>query len=467
MTRIIWATLVSIPTLIIAQTGDTGATADTVSRGSTVMDGASSGEVDSLAARVSGLEAKTAAVGEKVGNMEATLVAGEEAFAEVKTTVGKLAKIKVGGYIQAQWEYAENAGAFTATSQERFRMRRARLKTTYQGAMSKYVLEFDALPTGLSVKDANATITEPWLNAFSFEGGIMDRPFGFEVGYSSSAIEVPERTKGSNVLMPGEKDMGFAFIFKGTEQMGPLEMLDVKFGAFTGMGSGANENDDEKDFIGRLGLAVPVYDLNLAIDGGFSLYLGKVTDTTLKVSQTQKANGNYTWAGKSNLKRLDTYDRNLMGVDAQIYYDIPVIGGISLRGEYWWGDWASTAGSYNLYTGDAKGIYLREVASWYLMAVQNIGASNQIAVRYDLFDPNTQVGGDDIGKAGANLNENDAALSTLGLAWNYFWDDAVRFTLAYDINRNEKVNAAATGSLSKWEDDFDNNQWTFRMQVKF
>jgi Phosphate-selective porin O and P len=419
-------------------------------------------------------EAKLASLSEKVGNLEAAHKSSEEAFAEAKTTLDKLAKIKVSGYVQAQWQFADslnqasvNGGNFTATSQERIMIRRARLKTTYQSATSKYVLEFDALPTGMTVKDANATITEPWLKAFSLEAGIMDRPFGFEVGYSSSAIEVPERTRGSQVLMPGEKDLGIALAFKGTEQMGLLEMFNFKAGAYTGMGSGAVENDNEKDYIGRVGFEFPFYDINLSLDGGFSTYIGQVTNTTTKAFETAKNADTLTWKSVTGKKVRDTYGRNLMGVDAQLYYDIPVLGGISLRGEYWWGEWPSVNGNTGLYTGDTNGVYQRNVASWYVMAVQNVGLKNQLAVRYDVFDPNTDAGGDEIGKKGSRLNANDAAQGCIAVAWNYFWDDAVKFTVAYDFNQNEKVNTAATGSLAKWKDDFDNNQWTARMQVKF
>jgi hypothetical protein len=406
-----------------------------------------------------------------------------ESYLETKATVDKLAKIKVGGYIQAQWQYADslsqasvNGGSFTATSQERMTIRRGRLKTTYQGATSRYVLEIDALPTGVVIKDVNAQITEPWLKAFSLTAGVMDRPFGFEVGYSSGSIELPERTRGSQILMPGEKDLGGMIEFAGTDKLGLLEHVNFKAGVFTGVGSTLAENDNEKDYAGRLGLAFPFYDLNLAVDGGVSGYLGKVTNSTGKVAEVGRNGDTLTWASKTGKKALDTYDRNLVGLDAQVYYDIPVLGGISLRGEYWWGEWTSVNGNTGLYAlGDTNGIYLRNVASWYVMAVQNIGSKNQIAVRYDVFDPNTDVEGDDVGKLRTSkLNVNDLALSTIGLGWNYFWDDAVRFTLNYDINMNEEANSAATGAnaaasatFKKWSDDFENNQWTVRMQVRF
>jgi hypothetical protein len=414
---------------------------------------------------------------EALANLKGQVDGLNESYLETKTTVDKLAKLKVGGYIQAQWQYADsvnqasvNGGSFPATSQERTILRRARLKTTWQSPTSRYVLEIDALPAGVTIKDVNAQITEPWLKAFSVTAGVMDRPFGFEVGYSSSAIELPERTRGSQVLMPGEKDLGAEIEFAGTEAMGFAEHLNFKVGAFTGVGSALVENDNERDYIGRAGFTLPFYDINLAVDGGFSAYIGKVTNSTAKVAEMGSKGDTLTWVSTTGKKALDTYDRNLMGVDAQIYYDIPVIGGISLRGEYWWGDWVSVNGNTGLYTlGDTNGVYLRKVSSWYIMAVQNIGNKNQLAVRYDMFDPNTDAEGSDIGKySTSKLTVNDLAQSTLGLGWNFFWDEAVRFTLNYDINMNEKSESTvSSAAFKKWSDDFENNQWTFRMQVKF
>lgn len=416
---------------------------------------------------------------EAVTNLKGQVDGLNESYLETKSTVDKLAKLKVGGYIQAQWQYADslnqasvNGGSFSATSQERIMLRRARLKSTWQGTTSRYVMEIDALPTGIVIKDVNAQISEPWLKAFSLTAGVMDRPFGFEVGYSSSMIELPERTRGSQILMPGEKDLGVQVEFAGTEKMGFLEHINFKAGAFTGLGSALAENDNEKDYIGRLGFQLPFYDINLAVDGGVSGYVGKVTNSTGKAAEIGKIGDSLSWVNKTGKTALDTYDRALTGLDAQVYYDIPVLGGISLRGEYWWGEWVSVNGNTGLYTlGDTNGVYQRNIASWYVMAVQNIGNKNQIAMRYDVFDPSTDVEGEDIARAkSSKLSVNDAALSTLGLGWNFFWDEAVRFSLNYDFNMNEKVNSAnpaATAAFKKWSDDFENNQVTVRMQVKF
>jgi hypothetical protein len=440
--------------------------------------------------------AKTAeqieALQDKLKSLGATVHSGEEAFAEMKTTVDKLAKIKVSGYIQAQWQYADSmginsiaggnfakttapnpAGNFPAigSSQERFQLRRGRVKTTYDAGLSQYVLQIDVIPSGVTIKDAYGSFTDPWLKAFTATAGVFDRPFGFEISYSSSSREMPERTRVFQTLFPGERDLGAKLEFKGTEHMGLLQYINLKGGLFTGMGPTANENDNEKDFIGRAGFNAPFYDLNLAIDGGFSAYIGKVTDIAGKGFEVKESGTGDTlrWTGVSSPARLDTYDRNIMGVDAQLYYDIPVIGGISLRGEYVWGDQPGTRDATPFYNGtDTNGVYNRKVAGWYVAAVQNVFSSTQAVVRYDVFDPNTEVEGDDIGRgARANLTSADIAYATLGLGGVYHWNEWIKFHLYYDMVSNEEINAAATGGLAPFKNDLNDNVWTLRMQVKF
>ncbi len=474
-----WSALLALPAVVLAQGGPSS----------------DSTKIDALATKVAHVEAKVAHVEEEASKIEATLKSGEEAFAEVKTTVDKLAKIKVSGYIQAQWQYADSPGVSTVaggnfnktststspatanggwpaleTSQERFQIRRGRLKTTYDAGLTQYVLQIDVIPSGVSIKDAYATITEPWLKAFSGTAGVFDRPFGFEISYSSSAREFPERTRIFQTLFPGERDLGAKLEFKGTEQLGFLQYLNAKGGVFTGMGATGTENDNEKDYIGRLGFTAPFYDINLAIDGGFSVYSGKVTNITTKVSDIGKRGTSDTvaWIAKTGTKRLDTFDRNIMGADMQLYYDIPVIGGLSLRGEYVWGNQPSGSSNSQFYAGDTNGVFNREVAGWYIAAVQNLGTKVQAIGRYDIYDPNTEVDGNDIGRgARANLTANDIAYSTIGFGAVYHWDEWVKFQAYYDMVTNEEINSAATGGLVPFTKDLSDNVFTLRMQVKF
>ncbi len=469
-----------------------------------------------------------------------------ESYLETKSTVDKLSKIKVSGYVQAQWQLADSAGVpsmaggnfpfnvlnwhstgsvadsarflDTLASKQRFMIRRARIKTTYDAGTSKYVLEIDVLPNGVGIKDANVTLLEPWLKTFSATLGIMDRPFGFEVPYSSASLETPERTRMVQTIFPGEKDLGVKLEANPTENMGFLQYLNFKGGFFTGMGGNTpnfNEVDNKVDFIGRGGFRIPIYSMNMEFDGGFSAYLGKVPsrsdiafhmgDSIAAVPRNRKtgpANDLRDTVMDSvrttamvmttgNLGRL--FDRKVFGVDAQFYCDIPVIGGLSLRGEYDWGTLPGTLTSNapfyaSAYPGD---LLERNMVGWYVMLVQNIGSMFQAVARYDVFDPNTDAKGSDIFRYYQTENEPlnhlqsmaDLKFSTLGLGLNYYWDEHLRFTVYYDRVTNEKVNpenedalyvyganipeVLPSNPLGHYRSDLSDNVFSFRAQFKF
>lgn len=418
---------------------------------------------------------------EEVGKLKGQLDGLNEDYLETKSTVAGLAKIKLGGYVQVQWQHLDSIGGpvlaggnMPVNSDRRLMVRRARFKTVYDGGTSKYVLEIEALPTGLSLKDVEVQMTEPWLKTFGLNFGVMDRPFGFEIPYSSSLIETPERSRFENNYFAGEKDLGAELVIDPNSSWGFAQFLNFKGGLFTGMGGNADEIDREMDFIGRLGFKAPFPDLGLAIDGGFSAYLGQVEDA----SDTA-----FDLSGKaftpSAGHKLETFDRDVYGVDAQLYYDIPVVGGTSLRFEYEWGRMPGTAGSSKPYvpttpigpysaTAGAPNLYMRNVAGWYVTWVQNLGSLFQGVLRYDYFDPNTDVKGSDIGvAANKGLGAGDIAYGTLGYGLIYHWSGNLKFTAYYDRVMNEKVDDAATGGLAAYKKDLNDNLFTFRAQVKF
>jgi hypothetical protein len=422
-------------------------------------------------------------VEEGLSNVKGSVESLTESYLETKSTVDKLARIKVSGYIQAQWQYADSngqpsfaGGNFAPLTKQRFQLRRARLKTQYESATSRYVLQFDVAQTGLAIKDAYVTLMEPWLKTFSGTMGVFNRPFGFEIAYSSSSRESPERSRVFQTLFPGERDMGAMLEIAPPSEMGPLSMLNFKGGVFTGMRENTVENDNEQDFIGRLGFQAPFYGINLSIDGGVSAYMGKVTNRTDTVFESGTgANGLKAMVRDVGGNLNGTVDRNYYGADLQLYYDLPVIGGTSLRGEYLWGEQPGAAGSSSFYPGTGS-LYKREFMGWYAMLVQNIFAKNQLVFKYDVYDPNVNADAGDIGKAttaapvgpaGVALGAADIQISTLGLGWLYHWDENVRLMAYYDMVANEEINANAAGGLATWKQDFDDNIFTFRIQVKF
>lgn len=415
-----------------------------------------------------------------------------ESYLETKTTVEALKKLKVSGYIQAQFQSADKDGAkasysggdFPSAAHSRFMVRRGRVKFNYDNDITQYVLQLDATEKGVGLKDAYVSMKEPWLRAVSLTAGVFDRPFGFEISYSSSSRETPERSRLFQTLFPGERDLG-AKIEIGAQD-GPLSYLNLKAGLFSGNGI-ASETDNHKDFIGRLGFTIPLDQINLAIDGGVSAYIGKVK-LDLPSSVTSNVLIDSLVDGKLKYKSVTTtttpkgykldkanpaaetgkdYERTYIGGDLQFYYDLPVLGGFSLRGEYIQGKQPGTASSSSAYKAGNGDLYMRNFSGYYINYIQNIGLNNQFVLKYDVYDPNTDVKGSEIGPGTSKFSAADLKYSTLGLGWIFHYDANVKFLVYYDMVTNEKVSSSSSASLSAYRDDIKDNVFTFRVQYKF
>lgn len=412
-------------------------------------------------------DSEVVALKEQVTELKGALEGLNESYLETKTTVDKLSKLKISGYIQSQYQVGETAdgfdsfsgGNFSANVKDRFLVRRGRVKFSYQAGLTQYVLQIDATQGGVSLKDVYVVAKEPWLKLAELKAGVFDRPFGYEISYSSSQREAPERTRMSQILFPGERDLGAQIAL--TPENGPLSYFNLKAGLFNGNKSTA-ETDRNKDFIGRLGYSFPFEDAGFSIDGGVSVYAGKVTTDSTIFKFDESAN---KWVTDKKAKKGQTSDRSYFGADMQLYYDVPVIGGAILRADFITGDQPSEKDKYEYYpTGSTSKLYARNFTAWAITYVQNVGNDLQFVVRYDVFDPNTKVKGSDF-KAGSNLTKGDIKYSTLGLGAVYYWDANLKFTLYYDMVTNEKVDD--TSSLTAYKDDIKDNVLTLRAQYKF
>jgi hypothetical protein len=342
------------------------------------------------------------------------------------------------------------------------------VKVNYDNDLTQYVLQIDVTQNGVAIKDAYATVKEPWLKAISLTGGIFNRPFGFEISYSSSDRESPERTRVIQTLFPGERDLG-AKIEIAPPETSPLSFLNVRAGLLNGVLNTANENDNFKDLTGRVGVQVPFAEEGLAIDGGLSFYSGQARSNSRFVYAMDGSTKNFV-VDSAAANSGSYYDRSYLGVDVQLYYDLPVLGGLSLRGEYISGKQPGTATSAVFYNpgSTVTALYQRNFAGWYVNFVQNIGLQHQFILKYDELDPNTDVRGNDIGAAGKNSTATDLKYTTFGIGWIYHWDANVKFTFYYDMVTNEKVNASATTTaLLPFKEDVKDNVFTVRMQYKF
>ena len=421
------------------------------------------------------LQQRMADVKEQVDGLNEQLLA-------LSPVVDALKKIKLTGYIQSQFQVADADGAgsfaggnFATGVHSRYLVRRGRLKVNYDNDLTQYVLQVDVTPGGVAIKDAYGSVKEPWLKTFGLTAGVFDRPFGFEISYSSSNREAPERTRMYQTLFPGERDMGAKLEIMPPEGSS-MSWFNFKAGLFTGMGPTAQENDNYKDLIGRAGVTLPMRDAGLEIDGGVSWYMGKVRSNQRAVYTIDGSTKSFAYDSSASNNGA-YFDRNYIGADIQLYYELPMLGGMTLRGEYINGKQPGTGGNSStsnyssFYNAAGTALYQRNFSGYYINYVQNLGLSNQFVLKYDVFTPNTDITGNDIGAptpAGrVALTAGDIQFTTLGIGWVYHWDSNVKFTFYYDIVTNDKVNANAPTALAAFKDDLKDNVFTVRMQYKF
>jgi len=402
----------------------------------------------------------------------------------VKTEVELLKRLKVTGYIQGQWQIADTAGAPTNFSggampkyaDNRFAVRRGRVKFTYENEFSTFVLQLDGTEKGVGIKDAYVTVREPWKQFVTLTAGVFDRPFGYEISYSSSARETPERSRIFQTLFPGERDLGAKITLqpvKGSR----FDWIKLDAGLFAGNGVNS-EFDSRKDFIGRLGMAKSNRAETFRYGLGVSYYNGGVFQGTKYIySPDLMADGATTGfiVDSTSSNKYDFARRQYMGVDLQLSL-FSVIGISSIRAEYITGKQPggkSSNTSLSTSTAPDYDTYLREVSGGYVYYIQNIGQTkHQFVFKYDWLDPNTKVEGTDIkakntdGKS-TGLSNADIKYSTIGLGWNYRFNAHVKFMAYYEIVKNEETALSGTNSVNNYASDLKDNVFTFRVQYRF
>lgn len=396
-----------------------------------------------------------------------------QAIEKLQSDVSLLNRLKITGYIQAQYQKADTLGIssfaggdFGKNLDNRFMVRRGRFKLAYTNELSQYVLQVDVTEKGVGIKDAYATFTEPWMQAVSFTGGVFDRPFGYEISYSSSSRESPERSRIYQTLFPGEREVG-AKLTLMPPKTSRYYFFKLEAGLFNGSGPQAVEFDKYKDFIGHLSLFKTFFDESVSVGLGTSYYNGGWRQDTKYLYKMEGAS-----FVKDSAKVGDKVKREYMGLDAQISFANNPIGITTLRGEYIWGTQPGTKDVTSSPTVQPTlDAYIRNTAGGYVYFLQNIGKSrHQFIAKYDWYDPNTKISGNEIGIAGTNTSATDLKFTTLGLGWIYRWNSQVKITAYYDIVTNETSNAPAASvgtTLKSYAKDRKDNVFTLRVQYKF
>ena len=400
----------------------------------------------------------------------------------VRPFIKRFENINISGYMQPQFQVAQADGAqsyeggnFSQYSRSRFMLRRARVKIDYllrtQEKLPRVLFTFqiDATERGVIVRDMLLRLFETKYNTLSMSAGFFARPFGYEVNLGSSHRETPERGRMSQILMPGERDLGVMFSFELQEKTHRWYHFKWDAGFFNGQGaSGVTDFDSHKDFISRITIK-PYAIKKIEIGGGLSFLRGGWKNGTKYVYESGLAsNGDKIFLVDSSASNLgSSAPRHYYGADAQLKLHHHW-GVTEWRAEYWFGTQPGTVnssanpGTLPNSNGNPLPTYVRHYNGAFFYFLQNIiNTKHQLLLKYDWYDPNNKVQKLEIGKQGTNLTSADIKFSTFGIGYVYHFNPQTKIIFYYDLVRNEIT------QLSDFTADQKDNVFTCRLQFRF
>jgi hypothetical protein len=396
----------------------------------------------------------------------------------VRPMISRFGNLRISGYMQPQFQVAQSdgivsyaGGNFSQFSRSRFMLRRARVKIDYllttktNLPQALFTFQIDATERGVIVRDMFIRLYETHKENFALTAGFFARPFGFEVNLGSSYRETPERGRMSQILMPGERDLGVMVSFEPFYKNNPLYHFKLDGGFFNGQGaSGTTDFDSHKDFISRL--TIKPYSIgNSELSGGLSILRGGWKNATKYVFANSVSSAGLKFfnvdSSEANLGKSSP--RHYYGADIQ--YKIKHHWGASeVRAEYWLGTQPGTANS-TTNPGTlpiALPTYVRHFNGAFFYFLQNIvNSKHQLLVKYDWYDPNAKVEGREIGAVGSNFTPADIKFSTLGLGYAHYFNSQTKIIFYYELIRNE------TTLLSGYTSDLKDDVFTCRLQFRF
>lgn len=384
--------------------------------------------------------------------------------------------------MQPQFQWAQSKGAktyesgdFSPNSNNRFMLRRGRFRIDYahfnenQQPLALFAFQFDGTERGIAIRDFWGRFYENKLEIFALTAGMFARPMGFEVNYSSSDRESPERGRMSQILMRTERDLGVMLTFDMRKTQSWLKKIKFDIGVFNGQGlAGVTDYDSHKDLIGRLSLKPQTLKSNQwEISAAVSGYYGGISSQSQTLYRMQGKGSEGLFAADSTPSNKGyASPRKYIGADFQV--KIPNLKGYTeFRGEYIRGLQTATAGTSEtpgsypfISTNVPAPLYIRHFDGAYFTFLQNITPSFLAIARFDWYDPNKKVKSKDL-VPGKGLSQADIRYNTLGVGAMYFVNAHVKWTLYYSMIHNE-----STG-LTDYTSDVKDNVFTCRLQYRF
>ena len=373
-----------------------------------------------------------------------------------------LKKVTISGYLQPQFQIIESNGAssisggnFEPNTNNRFIIRRGRLKTTFITKNTKCALGLNATEKGIKLDEIYIVLTLPFLKTVSFTSGIFDRPFGYEIGYSSSKVESAERSRVLKTLCPDEKDMGIMLTVNPT---GPilLNSFTLDAGLFNGTGPFDRDFDNRKDFIAHLYFNQSAFSDIIKYRLGVSFLSGGFDN---------QRNNHYLWNNGFELVSNDSLaraTRNFKGIEGELSAKW-LLGTTQLRGEYVFGQQSNSLSSNKTpNTAPEAEAVTRDFTGGYLLFLHNFPKSKiQLVAKFDWMDPNSKISADNTGLL-ANTGKADLKYTTTGFGMNYNIDSNLKLLAYYELIMNE-----SSTHLSGYTSDLKDDLFTLRLQYKF
>lgn len=393
--------------------------------------------------------------------------------------------LRFSGYIQPQFQYIGSKGAksyaggdFEERVNNRFMLRRGRVRLDYERhnddgmPVVLFAFQFDGTERGVFIRDFYGRFFENKWNVLSLTGGMFARPFGYEVNLSSSDRETPERGRMSQILMKTERDLGAMISFEPMRKDHPLRFLKIDAGLFNGQGlSGQNDFDSHKDLIARASLKPQKLNARgWTLSGGISCLYGGMEQFTRYIYKAgASGNGQAGFSVDSSASNQGKIaPRHYYGADLQ--WKIPNRrGATELRAEYIRGRQTATALTTETPGiipvddgGNRMPLYIRDFDGAYFYFLQSLGSEkHQLVLKYDWYDPNTELTGREIGDADSNTTEADIRFDTFGGGYVYYMNEHLKLTLWYDLVRNEATD------LKGYTTDVKDDVFTCRLQYRF
>ncbi|HEX7479124.1 MAG TPA: porin [Polyangiales bacterium] len=352
-----------------------------------------------------------------------TIDAASQRVDALEKRVDALSRLKLSGYVQAQYVHNDSSHNGIDTTgkplnKDLFEVRRARLRATYTLDPAEFLLNIDAIPSGVSVKEAELSIYVPWTHEVKTKltAGLFYIPFGYEVQESDSVLPFVERTLAANRLFPGSRDVGVRAQGDLLEQHVVYQLAAVNGNPISDAVFPGTDPNGAKDFVGRVG--VHFGGLRAGISGliGQGYLPPAIDDTKTTTINEAHSYGNF-------IHRAAAFD-------VTYNVELPVLGELAL--------YAEGVISHNLdrskLSDYPKVLLVKQGAlqvatnsivdanqtAGYLGFTQHLGQYVALGARGEIFDPSTAKKGNGLG-----------AVTLVG---HVYPAELLRLTLAYQLN---------------------------------